>query len=92
MTGVRHDSERSRYELVVDDEVAGLAEYYESDGVLVFLHTEVDFHRQGQGFGSTLVQGALDAVRHSGRTIVARCPFVAHFLDEHPEYRDLVAG
>ena len=89
---VRHDAEGSRYELVVDEQVAGQADYEDPGGVLVFFHTEVDPDREGQGLGTMLVQGALDDVRRSGRTVVPRCPFVAHFLDEHPEYRDLVAG
>ena len=89
---VRHDADGSRYELVVDDEVTGVADYEDEGDVLVFFHTEVDPERRGKGLGSTLVQGALDDVRRSGRTIVARCPFVAHFLDEHPEYRDLVSS
>jgi uncharacterized protein len=37
------------------------------------------------------VQGALDDVRAKGRTIVAQCPFVKGFLDEHPAYQDLLA-
>jgi uncharacterized protein len=91
-TDVRHSPDASRYELVVDGEVTGVADYEDNGDVLVFFHTEVDPDEQGQGLGTTLVQGALDDVRRSGRTIVPRCPFVAHFLDEHPEYGDLVAG
>ena len=82
----------SRYELLVGGQLTGVADYEDTGGVLVFFHTEVDPERQGRGLGRTLVQGALDDVRRSGRRIVPRCPFVAHFLDEHPEYRDLVAG
>ena len=89
---VRHAADASRYELLLDDQVTGVAEYEEKGEVLVFFHTEVEPERQGQGLGRKLVQGALDDVRRSGRTIVPRCPFVAHFLDEHPEYADLVAG
>jgi predicted GNAT family acetyltransferase len=92
MTEVRHRAEASRYELLVDGELTGVADYHDSGDGLVFHHTEVDPDRQGQGLGSTLVQGALDDVRRSGRTIVPRCPFVAHFLDEHPEYQDLVSS
>ena len=88
---VRHDLDHSRYELRVDDRVTGVADYEDAGDVLVFFHTEVDPDRQGQGLGRALVQGALDDVRRSGRKIVPRCPFVAHFVDEHPEYRDLVS-
>jgi predicted GNAT family acetyltransferase len=37
------------------------------------------------------VQRALDGVRAKGRTIVAECPFVKRFVDEHPDYQDLLA-
>ena len=89
---VRHSADRSRYELVVDDRVLGVVDYRDTGGVLVFFHTEVDPDLQGAGLGSTLVRGALDDVRRAGRTILPQCPFVAHFLDDYPEYRDLVAS
>jgi uncharacterized protein len=37
------------------------------------------------------VRGALDDVRTKGAKIVARCPFVARFVREHPDYADLLA-
>jgi predicted GNAT family acetyltransferase len=89
---VRHDADASRYELLVDDVLTGVADYEDDGDALVFFHTEVDPGRRGKGLGGALVQGALDDVRRNGRAIVARCPFVAHFVDEHPEYRDLLAG
>ena len=89
---VRHDVDGSRYELVVDGRVTGIAEYREVGEVLVFFHTEVDPDQQGQGLGRALVQGALDDVRRSGRTIVPQCPFVAHFVDRNREYAGLVSG
>jgi predicted GNAT family acetyltransferase len=46
---------------------------------------------RGRGLGAELVRGALDDVRTSGGRIVARCWYVAQFIDEHPEYGDLVA-
>ena len=85
--------ERSRYELRDDGHLLGFTEYRErDDGVLVFPHTIITEPKRGAGYGSTLVRGALDAVRAKGRTIVAECPFVTRFLDEHPEYSDLLAA
>ena len=89
---VRHDAEGSRYELLDDGRLTGVADYDDTGDALVFHHTEVDPEQQGQGLGRALVQGALDDVRRSGKRIVPRCPFVAHFVDEHPEYRDLVSS
>lgn len=83
---------RSRYELHDDGHLVGFTEYHERpDGVLVFPHTVVTSPRRGAGYGSTLVQGALDDVRSRGRTIVAECPFVERFVQEHGEYVDLLA-
>lgn len=89
---VRHNAEQSRYEIVVDDRVVGIADYRDTPDVVVFPHTEIDPPMRGQGLGEELVAAALDDVRRSGRTVAPRCWFVARFLDEHPEYQDLRAA
>jgi predicted GNAT family acetyltransferase len=89
---IRNNSGRSRYELIVDGAVAGVADYRQYGATVVLPHTETDAARRGQGLGEKLVRGALDDIRRSGRTVVPRCWFVAQFIDDHPEYRDLVAA
>jgi uncharacterized protein len=90
---VQHRADASRYELYVGDDLAGIADYRErDDGSLVFPHTEIDPARRGQGLGAVLVQGALDDVRSNGGTVVPQCWYVAQFIRQHPEYRDLAAG
>ena len=89
---VRHNEDQSRYEIVVDGALAGIADYSVRDDTVVFPHTEIDPRRRGQGLGAILVQGALDDLRPSGKRIVPACWYVAQFIDEHPEYRDLVAA
>jgi hypothetical protein len=92
MTGiVHHEPERSRYELVVDGTVVGVADYRRDGDTWVFPHTEIDPARRGQGLGAELVQGALDDVRREGGRVVPRCWYVAEFIDGHPDYQDLVA-
>ncbi|OUE07781.1 hypothetical protein CMsap09_02435 [Clavibacter michiganensis] len=36
------------------------------------------------------MRAALDDVREGSRTVVAACPFVAEWIDEHPDYRELL--
>ena len=91
-TEVQHNPERSRYELFVDGNLAGVADYHVTGERIVFPHTEIDRSMRGRGLGATLVQAALDDVRPSGRTVVPHCWFVAEFIDEHPEYRDLLGA
>jgi predicted GNAT family acetyltransferase len=81
---------RARYEVTVDGELAGFAQYREVDGARVFTHTEIFDAFEGKGVGSALARGALDDVRAQGRRLVALCPFIAGYLGRHDEYADLV--
>jgi predicted GNAT family acetyltransferase len=89
---VRNAAARSRYELIVDEQIIGIADYRVDGDVVILTHTEIVAPRRGQGYGAILVRGALDDVRAGGRTVVARCWFVDRFLDEHPDYADLRAA
>jgi predicted GNAT family acetyltransferase len=82
--------ERDRFEILVDDELAGFAEYRRRPGLLAFTHTEIDPAFEGKGLGSRLVRGALDAVRAEGLEVLPFCPFVNEYLVRHPELADLV--
>jgi predicted GNAT family acetyltransferase len=90
-SAVTKNETASRYELHVDGELVGIADYSERGDVVVIPHSEIDPSRRGQGLGAVLVQGALDDVRTAGRTVVPSCWYVAQFIDEHPAYKDLVA-
>jgi predicted GNAT family acetyltransferase len=91
-TEVRNDEARSRYELVRDGQVLGIADYRIEGDEVVFPHTEIDPAHRGQGLGEQLVQGAMEHVRTTGRTVVPRCWFVVEFLELHPEFADLRAA
>lgn len=89
---VRRNEQRSRYELVEGDAILGVADYRERADAVVMPHTEIRPDRRGQGLGDVLVGGALEDLRQRGATIVPTCWFVAQFIDEHPDYSDLVAA
>jgi len=82
--------DEGRYEALVDGAVAGSAFYHLTPGRIVFLHTEVDPAYEGHGVGSRLAREALDDARSKGLRVVPRCPFIARYIREHPEYQDLV--
>jgi predicted GNAT family acetyltransferase len=81
----------SRYEIRVGDDLAGFAEYRLMPGRMVMTHTEIAPSFEGRGLGARLAADALDDVRGRGLTVTPLCPFIAKFIREHPEYRDLVA-
>ncbi|MEU6089698.1 GNAT family N-acetyltransferase [Streptomyces sp. NPDC047085] len=80
---------KSRYEILVDGERAGLTAYRDRGDQRVFYHTEVDDAFAGQGLASRLVQEALTDVRAAGKRIVPVCPYVAKFLKKHEEFADI---
>lgn len=81
---------RRRFEILVDGGLVGFANYTPRENTVILTHTEVDPAYREKGIGSALVRNALDQVRARGDRVVARCPFVAAFIDRHPEYADLL--
>ncbi|MEU6930775.1 GNAT family N-acetyltransferase [Streptomyces sp. NPDC046385] len=86
---VRRVDARHRYEILVDDQRAGLTAYRDREDRRVFFHTEIDEAYAGQGLASVLVENALNDVRAAGLRIVPVCPYVAKFLKKHEEFADI---
>lgn len=82
--------DRNRFEISVEGEVVGLAEYNRTADAISFLHTEIDAAHTGEGLGGRLIAFALDTARADGEEVLPYCPFVRHFIRTHPEYLDLV--
>lgn len=87
---VRNNHDERRYEAWVDGSLAGFAEYRPRPEAVVLTHTEVDPVYRGQGIAARLAAGALDQIRAAGNKIIVQCPYVASYLEKHPEQRDLV--
>ena len=87
----------NRYELRVNGQLAALTDYRlepsaEAPERIVFVHTETHDGFTGHGLASRLARAELDAARRRGLRVMPRCPFVARYISEHPEYEDLVSG
>lgn len=89
-TTVANDPAGGRFIAYVDGAEAGSARYELADETITFTHTEVDDAYEGQGVAGTLAQHALDDSRAKGLRVVPRCPFIAGWIERHPDYADLV--
>ncbi len=88
---VRDNPERSRFEIRVGDDLAGMLLYQDGrDDVLQLVHTEIHPRFEGHGLASTLIRSVLDTERERGQQILPVCPFVKAYLQKHPDYVDLV--
>lgn len=88
---IKNNKEKSRYEIFIDGELAGFADYKVVAETIKFPHTEVDPAFGGRGVGSSLVEFALDDVKSQGKFVAPICPFVAKAIAKKPDqYLDLV--
>ncbi|WP_043501204.1 GNAT family N-acetyltransferase [Georgenia sp. SUBG003] len=80
----------NRFEILVDDEVVGVAEYLDDGERRIFHRTRVDDAMSGKGLAGRLVGHALDEARDEGRRVVPVCSYVAAYVERHEQYADLV--
>ncbi len=79
-----------RYETDLDGDTAFVNYRLQGDQI-TFTHTEVPEALEGRGVGSALAKFVLNDARTRGLRVVARCPFIAAYIERHPEYEDLLA-
>ena len=79
----------NQFEAHVDGHVA-LVSYIKRGDTIVFTHTEVPRELQGRGLASVLAKAVLDRARSERWRVVPRCPFIAKYIERHPEYQSLV--
>ena len=83
--------EASQFEAHVEGHVA-LVSYIKHGDTIIFTHTEVPKELQGHGLAGILARAVLDRARAEGWRVVARCPFIASYIERHPEYQPLLQG
>lgn len=87
-----HEPAAGRYTATLDGAVVGFAEYRLEPGTITFFHTVVEEAYGGRGIAGRLARYALDEVRAAGeRRVIPQCPFFHRWIDQHPDYQDLLA-
>jgi predicted GNAT family acetyltransferase len=82
--------ERSRYEARIGDDLVGYTEYRRHDDTIMFARTDVREEAQGTEVAAALARASLDEARAHGRRVEPADPFIAGWIERHPEYADLV--
>jgi hypothetical protein len=78
-----------RFELEQDGKTAYL-EYSLGNGVIVLSHTEVPPELRHHGIAQELAKSALDWARENRVKVDVVCSSVAAFIEDNPQYADLV--
>ena len=86
---IRHEPDIRRFTADLDGKTAYIT-YRELDSHRLELdHTYVPREFRGGGIASQLTVRALEYARERGCRVVPSCPFVAAYIERHPEYREL---
>jgi predicted GNAT family acetyltransferase len=89
---IRHEPEARRFVADVGGKIAYIT-YRQLDGRILELdHTYVPREFRGSGIASQLTVHALEHARERGCLVAPSCPFVAAYIERHPEYRELRVG
>lgn len=89
---VADNPELHRYEIFLDGALAGFTTYrLRPENRIIALHSEVFPEFEHRGLASDLARAMLDDIRARGMRVSPRCPFVAKYIREHPEYADVVS-
>ncbi len=88
---MRKNEAEGQYEILVGGEVAGFATYTDRDGVRDLPHTVVDPKFRGEGLSKPLIKAALDDAKADGVQVTPSCPAVERYIEQNPEYRELLA-
>ncbi|MFI5613273.1 GNAT family N-acetyltransferase [Amycolatopsis sp. NPDC051903] len=89
---VQRNGDSGSYDAVIDGQVVGMIVYQLPGGGrrVTFSHTIVDPEFRGRGVATRLVKNALDDLRARELTLTNYCTFVADYIADHPEYKELV--
>jgi len=87
---VRANDAESRYEIFVDDRLAGFTEYRRHGHRADFVHTEIADEFGGRGLATDLIRAALDDARRREWQVRPYCEFVKAFIAKNEDYLDLV--
>jgi uncharacterized protein len=86
-----HNEARSRFEVALGPGgERGELLYRRAGERIVFTHTGVPHAYRERGIGGRLVQAGLEYARREGLVVEPRCPFVARYIREHPEFAELL--
>jgi predicted GNAT family acetyltransferase len=88
---IQHQATAHRFVAQVEGHQAELV-YALQQNQLVIEHTGVPAAIGGRGIAGELVKAALEFARSSGLKVVPACSYSAAYIQQHPQYRDLLAA
>ena len=87
---VTHNARLQQFEAQIGDASLAFLHYKHEGEHVILDHTFVPNEFRGRGMAANLVRAALNEARKLRWWIVPRCTYVARFIEQNPEYADLL--
>jgi predicted GNAT family acetyltransferase len=87
---ITDNSELGVYEATIGGRTAAGLVYNQVGNRVTLLATSVLPEFRGKGLAARLTGHVLDELRNQGKTATITCPYVAAFVNAHPEYADVL--
>ncbi len=87
---VVNNKKNFRFEIHFENGESAILEYRWLKGSMVLMRTLVPENMRGKGIGGALVKYVLEHARKHHLKVIVYCPFVSKYIQDHPEYADLV--
>ncbi len=84
------NKEKRRFETEIDGQFA-IIEYSVMPNILSLNHIEVAEGLEGRGVASEMTEKVLLEVELRGLRVIAVCPFIKNYIQEHPEWNSILA-
>lgn len=84
------NAEKHQYEFHIDGLVPRIEYILSKNGEIYLTHTEVPSALEGKGVASQLVLKTLEDIERRNLRLVPLCPFVAAYIQRHPEWKRVV--
>ena len=84
------NEERHQYEFHIGKYVPKIEQIKTKNGEIYLTHTEVPVALEGKGVGSQLAEKVLKDIEKQELRLVPLCPFIAGYIQKHPDWRRIV--
>lgn len=89
---VHHDPSAQKFSITTEDGESYLSYRPAGDDTLDFRSTFTSPSLRGRGLAGQVVAAGLEHAREKGLKVIPSCPFVGSYVDEHPQYADLLVA
>ncbi len=87
---VQHNPEKRRFFVEVEGKEAELTYQDMGDDVLNYSSTFTPPELRGKGLAGQVTKAALEYAKDNNKKVTPGCPYVATYIERHPEYKSLI--